>query len=370
MPAYSPTIPVRYTALVAACVQETYPDQAALFAAAGLDAALLELPDATMTLAELHLLLQQAERASGRHDLGFDIGRRVDFATHGVLGRALQGCATLDQAMRMGSRYGSLITPSFAVEYRRTGDIVELIYRPVAPMTPELMRFMFEAHIVSLHNNVLVALLQQRLQPYDIYFSIEAPAHARRYRELAPARVHFGASALPEVRMVMQAAQMDLPIATVHADRIMESESHCKTLLDNTRREQSWSEWVRLILHEAEHCQPTIEQLAQLLNMGPHTLSRHLQREQQNFRVLSSQVRHARACRLLSEGRTPITQIAYRLGYQGVAAFSEAFRRIAGQSPRAWRKAAPASIIAGIGSAPDRRPASSPRVPGTGVKTN
>ncbi len=340
MPAYSPTIPVRYTALVYACLQETYPDQATLFAAAGLDPALLEQPDATMTLAELHALLQQAESASGRHDLGFEVGRRLDLSTHGVLGRALQGCATLDQAMRMGSRYSSLVTPSFVIEYRRQDDIAELIYRPVAPMTPELMRFMFEAHIVSMHNNVLVALLQQRIQAYDIYFSIEAPAHARRYRQLAPARVHFGAVELPEVRMVMRATQMDLPVATVHADSVAESEDHCKTLLDHTRHEQPWSEWVRLILHEAEHCQPTIEQLAQLLNMGPHTLSRHLQREQQNFRVLSNQVRYERACSLLSEGRTPITQIAYRLGYQGVPAFSEAFRRIAGQSPRAWRQAA------------------------------
>lgn len=339
MPAYSPTIPVRYTALIHACLQQTYPDQPALFAAAGLTPALLERPDATMTLAELHALLQQAERASGRHDLGYDVGLRVDFASHGVLGRALQGCATLDQAMRLGARYSSLITPSFLLEYRRDGAAAELIYRPVAPMTPEVMRFMFEAHIVSLHNNVLAPLLQRRLQSYDIYFSIEAPAHAARYRQLAPARVRFGTGELPEVRMVMKAAQMDLPITTVNAALMAASEDHCKTLLDNRRSAQPWSEWVRLILHEAEHCQPTIEQLAQLLNMGPHTLSRHLQRERQNFRVLSSQVRHERACRLLGEGRTPITQIAYRLGYQGAAAFSEAFRRIAGVSPRAWRQA-------------------------------
>ena len=214
----------------------------------------------------------------------------------------------------------------------------EVAYRPVAAMTPELMRFMFECHAVGLHN-LLTTLMAGRMRAYDVYFSIHAPAHAGRYREMAPARVHFGAAQLPELRIVIDSKQLDLPIVTAAPKLVPLWENRCKALVDHTTQEQPWSEWVQLILSEAEDCQPSLEQLAALLNIGPRTLSRYLRGEQQSFRALSNRVRYERACRLLSESRTPVSQIAYRLGYQGVSAFTDAFRRSSGTSPRGYRDA-------------------------------
>ncbi len=327
MPAYSPTIPIRYTALLHQYLDEIGCGQAALAA---------RQQGTSMTLTELHGLLQEIERLTGRRDQGYEVGSRIDFAVHGALGLAMQSCATLDHALRIAARYASLITPAFVIEYRRHAAHGELSYRPVAPMAPELMYFMFEAHAVASHH-MLALLLGPRLAAYDIHFSMQAPEHARRYRQLAPARVHFGVAALPEVRMLFSAALLDAPVLGAAPDVVLASERQCKTLLDHEHHELPWGEWVRLILHEAEHCQPTIEQLAQLLGIGAHTLSRRLQREQHNFRVLSKQVRFERACRLLAGSSTPVSQIADRLGYQGVAAFSEAFRRMAGHSPRSYR---------------------------------
>ncbi len=336
MPAFSPTLPVRYTALLWQYIQDIGCDPVRLFAEAGLAPGLPVQEGGSITLTELHALLKAIERVTGRRDQGYEVGSRINFANHGALGQAMQACATLDHALRMAARYASLITPAFVIEYRRHTGHGELSYRPVAPMAPELMYFMFEAHAVASHQ-LLALLLGGRLDAYDMHFSMQAPAHAKRYQQLAPVRVHFGVAALPEVRMLFSAALLDAPVLTAAPALALVSETHCKTLLGNAPQDLPWGDWVRLILHEAEHCQPTIEQLAQLLGIGPHTLSRRLQREQHNFRVLSNQVRFERACRLLAGSSTPVSQIAYRLGYQGVAAFSEAFRRMAAQSPRAYR---------------------------------
>ncbi|MES2153376.1 MAG: AraC family transcriptional regulator ligand-binding domain-containing protein [Pseudomonadota bacterium] len=336
MPAYSPTLPVRYTALLWQYMQEIDCDPVRLFAEAGLAPGLPVQEGGSITLSELHALLKAIERVTGRRDQGYEVGRRINFANHGTLGQAMQACATLDHALRMAARYASLITPAFVIEYRRHAGHGELSYRPVAPMAPELMYFMFEAHAVASHH-LMAMLLGSRLGAYDMHFSMQAPAHVSRYRQLAPVRVHFGVAALPEVRMLFSAALLDAPVLSAAPDMALASEKQCKTQLGNEHLDLPWSEWVRLILHEAEHCQPTIEQLAQLLGIGPHTLSRRLQREKHNFRVLSNEVRFERACRLLAGSSTPISHIAYRLGYQGVAAFSEAFRRMAGHSPRHYR---------------------------------
>ena len=338
MPAHNPTVPVRYTAVLCDCIESIGTDRSALLTAAGLPAELFEYPDTSMTLAELTALLEEVGRVTGREDLGFEVGRRIDVDVHGALGQTLQRCTTIDHALRVGSRFGSLVTPSFVIDYRRGADHAEVVYRPVAAMTPELMRFMFECHAGGFHN-LISALMGRHMRAYDMYFSIQAPRHVGRYRELAPARVHFGAAPLPELRIVFDSAQLDAPIATAAPKLVALWENRCKSLVDHTQQEQPWSEWVSLMLTEAEDCQPTLEQLAALLNIGPHTLSRHLRRERQSFRALSNQVRYQRACRLLCESRTPVSQIAYRLGYQGVSAFSDAFRRVSGQGPRAYRNA-------------------------------
>lgn len=338
MPAHNPTVPVRYTAVLGDCVESLGADSGAVLVAVGLPADLFEYPDTSMTLIDLDALLEEVQRVTGREDLGFEVGRRIEVEAHGALGQTLQRCTTIDHALRVGSRFASLVTASFVIDYRRGAEHAEVVYRPVAAMTPELMRFMFECHAGGFHN-LLTALMGRHMRPYDMYFSIQAPAHAHRYRELAPARVHFAAAPLPELRIVFDSAQLDTPIATASPKLVALWENRLKSLVDHTQQEQPWSEWVSLMLNEAEDCQPTLDQLAALLSMGPHTLSRHLRREHQSFRELSNRVRYERACRLLRETRTPVSQIAYRLGYQGVSAFSDAFRRVSGQGPRAYRDA-------------------------------
>ena len=45
------------------------------------------------------------------------------------------------------------------------------------------------------------------------------------------------------------------------------------------------------------------------------------------------------AAKLLREGRAPVASIALEVGYDSEAAFSRAFKRIAGKPPAAWRRA-------------------------------
>jgi AraC-like DNA-binding protein len=76
-----------------------------------------------------------------------------------------------------------------------------------------------------------------------------------------------------------------------------------------------------------------LAELAGILNIAPRTLDRYLSRESNNFRSISQNVRHQRACKLLRGGELPISQIAYKLGYSDAGNFSRAFSRIAGYSP-------------------------------------
>ena len=125
--------------------------------------------------------------------------------------------------LRLSARYYGLIAPMFRMEYQRTANRAVIVYRPTLPMKSETLHLLQEVLAVSTHYQCH-ALMTHPPAVYDIYLSMEAPPHVRRYRELAPARVHFGASPLPETRMEADNWSLDapLPMADEHAVRIVQ----------------------------------------------------------------------------------------------------------------------------------------------------
>lgn len=85
------------------------------------------------------------------------------------------------------------------------------------------------------------------------------------------------------------------------------------------------------------HGRVTIDDVATQLYVGRRTLTRQLAAEGTTFSRVLDELRHDLARRHLSEGIAPISKIAWLLGFQGPAAFSHAFRRWSGQSPRSYK---------------------------------
>jgi AraC-like DNA-binding protein len=82
---------------------------------------------------------------------------------------------------------------------------------------------------------------------------------------------------------------------------------------------------------------PTREKLARVLGMSGKTLARRLEAEHRRFRNVVDEVRRARACGLVADGRLDLSEVAARVGFADLAAFGKAFRRWFGTSPSAYR---------------------------------
>jgi AraC-like DNA-binding protein len=109
-------------------------------------------------------------------------------------------------------------------------------------------------------------------------------------------------------------------------------------LQGDIEQSRQWSGWIRMMLRESEACQPTAEELTELLGVDTHTLARALAKQGLSFREMAKQVRYEKACELLKDPNQPITQVAYRLGYSDCANFSRAFQTVGGVSPRTYRQ--------------------------------
>lgn len=91
---------------------------------------------------------------------------------------------------------------------------------------------------------------------------------------------------------------------------------------------------IRLALSSGE---PTLEVIAQRLTLSPVALQRHLRETGLSFSQLLEKIRRELAVQYLRQPRRPVSDLAALLGYSETSAFSRAFRRWFGVSPRQWR---------------------------------
>jgi AraC-like DNA-binding protein len=339
---YQPIVPARYAMPLLDYLRARQPDCVEqILTAAGLDEGFIQTSDAALTMAEFDALLCSAVRVIGRNDLGYEMALRISIESHQLLGLAMRRCRTADEMLRLATRFSRLLIPSFSMRYRRTAEAGELSVRPAADMSQTTLYAFEELYAVTFHKDY--SELLDKHQGLDIYLSMPRPAHVERFDKLYPTRFHFAALALPEVRCVFPLAELDTPIRQKNLPEQQTDTQTLQKLQEQMGKTQHWGDWVRLMLREAEGCQPSREELASLLNVSQTTLTRNLAKEGVNLRALGNQIRHQRACAMLRDSSQSVAQIAYRLGYSSQANFSSAFHHVAGICPRRFRQQGRAS---------------------------
>jgi len=337
MIARSATLPARYFSLALSCADEFGLPRRPLVRSAGLTQAQLADPDALLQISRFNALVQAINAATGRTDLGFELGQRVTYRLHDKLGDALEHCRSLDQAVRLCSRYFPIITPSYLMEYRRGPRLARISFRPTVAMPIETLTVMNETHAVSFHRLGLQAT-PHRIPAYEIRLPMPRPAHASRYARLAPARVRFEAGALPEVRIEVPSDFMDSAFRSHDPQLVTQRQEQLDRALRTAVDTGRYGEWLGMLLRHAEGYRLTLPDAASALRMSTNTLARRLAAEGIEFRALSNQVRMERAADMLAGSESPIATIATRLGYAHTSNFSNAFRSRTGISPRRYRQ--------------------------------
>ncbi len=303
----------------------------------GVDRACLIEPDSLLSLDQVDALIEAAVESTGRDDLGFHLGRLIKPSNHELLGYALMTSATLDEALRMATRYWALITPTFTAIHEPVAGGAHLHLQPALALKPLSARFHIEAIATAFHAEIDF-LLATRIPTYTIQLPASLANAASRYRQLAPARVRFDVDHDEGMRIELPTAMLERPLALADRHALKLARQRCDDELSRLSRQGSLSDWIMMMLDQTSDHQPRQQELARILHLSTRTLNRRLADEGTRFRELGLHSRHRRACRLLVESDLPITRIALQLGFHDGANFTRAFRRAEGISPADYRK--------------------------------
>jgi AraC-like DNA-binding protein len=278
-------------------------------------------------------LFQRGARLSGCDDFGLRLGARHRLEDLGTPGFLLLTASSVGTMLEVLDRYGRLIQDRAFSAVLDLGTI-ELCY--TAPLIdPEQRRQDAEFSLAYMLATTRAAL-GTRLVPREVSFEHEAPASVRAHQALFGCAVRFGR---PANRIVFPRAAVALPVVTADAalfDHLSTYvESGFGVDLDTAALLRIVGGLVVSLLDSGE---PSLDGVAQRLDLSPRTLQRRLAEGGASFGDLIDSIRRELAARHVLDSDLPMTEIAQLLGYSESAAFTRSYRRWHGLSPSRHRR--------------------------------
>jgi AraC-like DNA-binding protein len=325
-----PGLSTRHLNLLVRQLEKDGVDCVAMLHRAGIERAQLQHRDARLPLEKIVAAARLLIGASGRTDLGLVIGKQIGLGQWGDLGQAMLCSATLLDALQCCAAHYAMVSQNFSMHMRRRGDVCEITWFPAGQKPYDLVVLSYDMTIAAFHR-LFVQILADEVPPYDVYLPT-APAHVAAYRAFRPARFHFAQGGQLALRIALPYEALNAPMPMADEETLALIRERLAMQGRNKPEPGSWGGWVRKMLDDCTGHMPTQLELASMVNLSSSALARHLSAEGTAFRSLANEVRHAKACRLLTDGQT-VAAVADQLGYAHTPNFVRAFRKLAGMCP-------------------------------------
>jgi len=279
--------------------------------------------------------------------LGFHLARDVDLRKIGLLYYVLNSSDLLGDAFRRGERYCSLINEGVRLHVGEGKELALIVSYVGVERCSD--RHQIEAWITFLVR-ICRQITNRHLLPCVVSFVHRREGGCPEMDAFMGRNVTFGADA-DEVVFLGSAQQLPVLGADPYLNRLL------IRFCEEARSHRISSSTFRVSVENAiapllPHGKARAPEIARRLGMSPRTLVRRLATEGLTFVSVLDRLRADLAQRYLQDN-LPISKIAWLLGYGEASAFTHAYKRWTGRTPKEARASEKrlASLVAS-----DRRP--------------
>jgi AraC-like DNA-binding protein len=300
-------------------------------------AAALDDRDARIPLSRWVALMRIGGEACGDPALALHFGETFDVGDLSVLGLMERFAGTKGEGMRILNRFGRLVVDleTEGVErfelLRRGGETWMVDTRLNPNETPEVSEAGF-AQMAAMGRRMLPGVTHFR----EVHFTHPAPPYRAEYDRIFAVPVVFdsdrNAFLMPEgweAEAIAPRPHYALDILSRHAESLLE---HLDETAPMRRRVEA------LLTSMLPSGRPNAGSVAAALGLSEQTLYRRLKGEGATFEAVLDELRCTLATHYLRDRKLASKNAAYRLGFSDPAAFSRAFKRWTGLSPRAFSR--------------------------------
>jgi AraC-like DNA-binding protein len=293
----------------------------------------IEDPDARLRVKDQIGFLNLAASALQDNLLGFHLAQPFDLRELGLFYYALASSEMLSEALQRGARYLSIVNEGLSLTYIE-GPAVRITFEYVG-VSRHLDRHQIEFSMVTLVR-LCRHLVGFRVVPTRMKLTHRRDNTISEYFKFFGRDVEFGA-AIDEVVFAKSIREMPIVSADPYLNKLLIA--YCEEALSH-RLKQSGSfrsSVENAIVPLLPHGKARAREIARRLGVSQRTFARRLSLEGLTFSEVLQALRSDLAERYLAEEDLSVSRIAWLLGYQEVSAFTHAFKRWSGKTPREAR---------------------------------
>jgi AraC-like DNA-binding protein len=310
--------------------------ESALFAAR-LSRRKLSRDNIGVSVASQYRFLELAAVEANDQFLGLHVAAEMDLRSIGILFYLTGSAQTVSEALENLAHYSRTTNEAPSVDISRHKDEVILTIRHLQEFDEQHRQFL-ELTVLWLVRT-LHRQTNRRFHPVRVTFTHARNADLREVHRLLSCPVDF---AQPVDTVILPQLIMDLPIVSEDSNLLQILTAHADDLL---AERHSVGGLQSMVINQLIELLPSGEArtaaVAQRLGMSRRSFARNLAKEGVSFGEILEQLRQRLAARYLADDRMSLQQIAWLLGYSEPGAFSYAFKRWTGRSPRQARKQQP-----------------------------
>jgi AraC-like DNA-binding protein len=316
--------------LAYARAKEAGADTDLLLKNAGITRAQIEDPAIRLNVRDQIRFLNLAADALQDDLLGYHLARSSELREMGLLYYVAASSDTLSHALQHAARYSAIVNEGVALQFGSNGEAgITFRYIGVSRHLDRHQMEFFAATTVRISRQ----LTGQRVIPIRVGFTHHRDTASAEFAEFLGDNVGFGA-AVDEVAFAPSTGDLPIIGADPYLNRLLVK--YCEeALAQRPANLGSFRSAVEnAIVPLLPHGQAEATEIARSLGVSQRTLARRLRLEDVTFSQVLDNLKSDLAQRYLADASLSISQIAWLLGYQEVSAFTHAFKRWTGMTPR------------------------------------
>lgn len=266
--------------------------------------------------------------------LGFNLGQSCDLRELGLLYYVTASSETLGHALQRAARYSSITNEGLSLKYLQARDI-RIVFNYVG-----VARHL-DRHQIEFCMTALIRLCQQltgmRLLPSEIKLTHRRSNGCSQLAAYFGGNIEFSART-DEIAFAPTAKALSLVYTDPYLNELLVE--ICEKALSHrpAHRGPARSAVENAIVPLLPHGKARAGEIARRLGLSRRTFARRLSSEGVTFSEVLEGLRRDLAWQYLADQGLSISRIAWLLGYQEVSAFTHAFKRWTGETPRHARR--------------------------------
>ncbi|SFH62543.1 AraC family transcriptional regulator [Albimonas pacifica] len=324
---------------------ERIADKRALWVLAGLTPQAAEDPEAWVA-PDAYFALLEAIAESEAPDVRFltTVCAAMRCEEFGAIGLALKSAPTLRHAFQRQARYALRFNSASTFAFEDLGEVYGFVHR--SPQAARPGAWLSSEGALATFVTLFREATGPDLRPVRVQFRHPPLGTRGALEALFGVAPEYGAEA---DGMQFSTAHVDRPCAVgdLAIWRWIHGQVDRELAAREARAEAEGRDLeVRVIEAAAARLSdgaPSLAEVAAGLGMGARTLQRRLSERGLTFQALVDEARRRLAQELVAGSRYSLAEIAFLTGFSEQSAFTRAFKRWSGRSPRAWREGAQAS---------------------------